>query len=114
MSISSLPVRTGRPLSNVVAVLSATFVQWRQAREQRIAEQQAIALLQSVEPEVLADIGATTNSETRAYPQADRSGRTEVGPLLAVYLPYSGRSGINDARERAARGEARAGYSGNE
>ena len=100
MSISSLPAKAGHPLSNVVVALRARFVQWRHERGRRITEKRAIALLQRIEPGVLVDIGAAGCPVEGSQPSPNGSGRTEVGPMLAAYLPYSGRSTVNDARER--------------
>ena len=100
MSISSLPAKTGHSLSAVVAALRARLTQWRQERGHRIAEQRAIASLQSVEPAVLECRGATACPAAEPQRQANHIDRTEVGPMLAVYLPYWGRSCINDMRDR--------------
>jgi hypothetical protein len=53
-----------------------------------------------LEPDALEGIAAAAHLAERPQPQANGSGRTEVGPLLAVYLPYWGRSSVNDDRER--------------
>jgi len=63
-------------------------------------------MLQSIEPEALEDIGAAAGLTEKPQPRADGSVRTEVGPMLAVYLPYSGRSSINEARDRKRNVEA--------
>ena len=99
MSIFSLPAGTGDRSGNIVAMLRASFARWREEPRRRLAEQQAIALLQSIEPGALDDVGTAAHPAERPQPATGR-GRMEIGPMLAVYLPYSGRSGVNDAPER--------------
>ena len=100
MSISSLPAGTEHRSSNIVAALRAGIALWREGRARRIAERRAIALLQSIEPEVLQDVSVAAHPAAGPHPPACSSSRTEVGPMLAIYLPFCGRSSVNEKREQ--------------
>ena len=99
MSISSFPAAAGHPFRDFVAALRAKLARWQQERGRLIAEQQTIALLQSFDRHLLEDIGAAEYLAERSA-AANEMGRTEVGPMLAIYLPLWGRSAVNDARDR--------------
>ena len=95
MTIQPAPLTTGHSIAGSLWALRERLRVWREARQQRIAEQR---LLQSLDRELLEDIGAAPPADLPVLP--NHIGRTEVGPILAVYVPYWGRSAINDARER--------------
>jgi hypothetical protein len=79
MTIISTPATAGHSIDGTLVGLRAWVRRWRRAREQRIAD--------------------ATNVADKPAPTANVD-RTEVGPMLAVYLPYWGRSAVNEARER--------------
>ena len=99
MSISTLPATAGNPLRNLLAALQTRYVQWQQERAQRIDEQRTIALLQSLDPALVDDIGATAYLAGK-QPPATSYAHPEVGPMLAIYLPLWDRNAVNDAANR--------------
>ena len=95
MTILSEPAAAGHPLNSLLEMVRAAAERWRK----RAADRETIAVLESLDREMLEDIGATSYL---AYKDARQKGpgQTVVGPLLAAHLPSWGHDALAEDRER--------------
>jgi hypothetical protein len=97
MTILYEPVATAP--NGLLDTIRVAAERWRQRRKERAAEWETVVMFESLDREMLKDIGATSYLAYKDARSMAR-GQTVVGPLLVAYLPHWGRDAANEDRAR--------------